>query len=183
MSKGIIITLVVLGVLVTTIGVVSMTAVGWNNKAIELESAFEAQLKANESTYDKVWKVISKKAKVSDKYAKDFKESFSSIMQGRYGDSQDRQQAMMNWIKEQNPTYDTSLLKGLSASIEGLHNEFDMVQKKMISIKQSHQNLRKKFPSSLIVGSRDELKLAMVTSTRTDKAFKDGKDDDVDVFK
>jgi hypothetical protein len=182
MSKNLIVGIVIVVSLALTGVIIGSVAVGWNNQAIELESSFEAQVKANESTYDKMWKVISKKANVANKYSEDFKSSFSSIMQGRYGESQNRQQAMFNWIKEQNPSFDASLLKGLSASIEGLHNEFDMAQKRMISIKQSHQNLRKKFPSSLIVGSRDELVLKMVTSTRTDKVFKSGKDDDVSVF-
>jgi len=89
---------------------------------------------------------------------------------------------MFNWIKEQNPQFDASLFAKVSNSIEGLHNEFDMAQKKMISIKKQHDDLRTRIPSNFIVGSRPELELVMVTSSRTDKAFQEGKDDDVSVF-
>lgn len=182
MSKGLIIGLVILGLFICTGAVAVMVGLGWHNQAVELEVGFEAQVKANESTYDKMWKVIKKKANVTDKYSQDFRKSYSEIMQGRYGDSQNRQQAMWNWIKEQNPQLDPSLFKELSNSIEALHNEFDLVQKKMISIKANHEKLRRRFPSSIIVGSRPELELKMVTSGKTDKAFQTGKDDDVSVF-
>lgn len=182
MSKAVIIILVILGLLVSVVAVSAMVGVGYFNDAVALENTFKAQVKANESTYDKMWKVISKKAQVTENYSSEFRKNFSSIMEGRYGKAENRQQAMFNWIKEQNPAFDSKMFATLSNSIEGLHNEFDMAQKKMISIKAQHENLRLKFPSNLIVGSRAELELAMVTSSRTDKAFSEGKDDNVDVF-
>ena len=72
--------------------------------------------------------------------------------------------------------------KDLGDSIEANRAEFARVQSRLIDIKREHDVLRKRFPSKLIVGSRPELEINIVTSTKTQKVFETKIDDDVDLF-
>ena len=156
--------------------------IGVRNDAVELETAFSAQVEANKSTHDKMWKILQQKAGISAQYADDFKANFAAIMSNRYGNPDSRSPSMMLWIQEKNPEFSIDLYKDLSRSVEALRTEFDMVQKKMIDIKRVHDNLRLKFPSSLAMFGKNELQLKLVTSGRTEKAFETGQDNDVDLF-
>lgn len=66
-------------------GSILFYGVGVRNQAVELETQFSAQVEANKSTYDKMWKIIQQKAGISQQYASDFKSNFAAIMEGRYG--------------------------------------------------------------------------------------------------
>lgn len=156
--------------------------IGVRNDAVELETAFSAQVYANKSTHDKMWKILQQKAGISAQYAEDFGKNFAAIMSNRYGNPDTRTNSMMLWIQEKNPEFSIDLYKDLSRSVEALRTEFDMVQKKMIDIKRVHDNLRLKFPSSLAMFGKNELQLKLVTSGRTEKAFETGQDNDVDLF-
>jgi hypothetical protein len=164
-------------------GSILFYGVGIRNQAVELETQFSAQIEANKSTYDKMWKIIQQKAGISQQYASDFKSNFAAIMEGRYGNPANRGQSLMLWIQEKNPEFSIELYKDLSRSVESLRIEFDISQKKMIDIKRVHDNLRLKFPSSLAMFGHNELQLKLVTSDRTERAFETGKDNDVDLFK
>jgi len=85
------------------------------------------------------------------------------------------------WIKEDNPDFSVELFKALTDQIASLRAEFATVQKRLIDIKREHDNLRQKFPSSLFVGSREALKVNIVTSTATEKAFAEHKEDDLNL--
>jgi len=167
-------------------GVFAVSVFGYvisiRNQATELETQFDAQIQANMSTHDKMWKIITGKAQVSQQYAKDFRDNFEAIMTGRYGNPDNRGSSLMLWITEKNPEFSVDLYKDLNRSIEALRTEFDMVQKKMIDIKRVHDNLRLKVPSSFAMFGKEELKLKMVTSTRTQEAFDSGIEDNMNLF-
>jgi hypothetical protein len=59
---------------------------------------------------------------------------------------------------------------------------FKFRQKELLDLKREHDNLIDLFPSSLFVGSRGKIDVIIVTSTRTEEAFKSGKDDDTKLF-
>lgn len=189
MSKGII-ALIVVGVLgISAVGValaVGVWAMGVHNQAIGYETQFAAQVDANKSTYDKVWRILADKAGITEKYAGDFKAIYSDLMMNRYGapDKRGSGGSLMLWVQEKNPDFDIALYKDLSQSVEALRTEFDMVQKKMIDIKRVHQNLRLQQPTALVLSvmGHKELELKMVTSTKTEKAFDSGKDDAPGLF-
>jgi len=173
--------LVIVGVLMAgLIGLVGMF-ITYSNQEVELSTQFSAQQKANTVIYDKVWKTLQQKAGVASQSADAFKNIYASIMDARY-DGKD--QVLMNWIQEQNPTFDMSLYKDLSLSIEANRAEFANVQQKLIDIKREHDNLRMKIPSSIFLSLKGvkELQMQIVTSTRTEKAFDTGRDDDVGLF-
>lgn len=162
------------------VGLVGMF-ITYSNQEVELSTQFSAQQKANTVIYDKVWKTLQQKAGVADQSADAFKNIYSSIMDARY---EGKNQILMNWVQEQNPTFDMSMYKDLSLSIEANRAEFANVQQKLIDIKREHDVLRLKIPSSIFLSLKGvkELQMQLVTSTRTEKAFDTGVDDDVSLF-
>jgi len=173
--------LAIVGVLVLGfVGLVGMF-ISYANQEVDLSTQFAAQQKANAVIYDKVWKTIQQKAGVANQAADKFKEIYSSIMNARY-DGKD--QVLMNWIQEQNPNFDMSLYKDLSMSIEANRAEFANVQQKLIDIQREHNRLRLRFPSSIFLSIKGvkELQMQLVTSTRTEKAFETGVDNEVNLF-
>lgn len=153
----------------------------YNNREVELRNLATAQNKANEAIFDKVWKVISQSAQVTDKYKDSFQKVYGTIMTERY--SGKRGGALMSWIHEQNPEFSAGLYASLMDTIRGLREEFAQVQVKLIDIKREHDNLRMTVPSKWFVGKREALVINVVTSSLTDEVFKTGKEDDVKVFK
>lgn len=174
--------LAIFGAAVLVVGlIVIFMFIGYNNSEVSLRNQAAAQQKNLEVVFDKTWKVISQQAQVADEAKEAFKEIYPELMEGRYGNA--RGGALMSFIQEHNPQFDISLYKQVSASIESLRAEFAREQKKLLDIKREHDDLRQKFPSSLVVGSRPEIEVVIVTSSRTEEAFTSGKEDDTSVFK
>lgn len=178
--------LISLGVVVGIFVIVAIWAAGTfisiGNQEIGLRNQFSAQIKANEVIFDKVWKVLQQKAGVTEKYANDFRKIYSEVMDKRYAGND---QLMFKWIQEANPNFSVDMYKDLSLSIESNRAEFARVQQKLIDIKREHDDLRLKFPSSLVCSFKGvkELELKLVTSSKTEEAFKTGKEDSVSLFK
>lgn len=142
-----------------------------------------------QQVYDKTWKIISQKAQISDKYAEDFKQTFIGANDARY---KNKENMMMMWITEHNPTLDASLYRELGQSVEAQRNEYLSIVKAQISIAQEHNT---KVTSSgafmpctilRIIGNPhqvcDTVAVRQVTSSRTQNSFQTGKDDDVKLF-
>lgn len=161
---------------------IAVWAVGISNTEIEIRNQCKAQQDNNENIYDAVWKIISQKAQLPDKYKNDFKDVYGTIMEGRYK-ADDGNNPAFKWIQEQNPQFSVDLYTSLGDTIEGQRTKFTMVQARLIDIKREHDNLRLRFPAKLVVGSRPELEITIVTSTKTKKVFTEGIDDDIDLFK
>jgi len=167
---------------VVVVGIMaSLWAVGVSNTEIELREQAVAQEEDNQNIYQKVWTVIKQKAQVTDKYASDFKDIYSNLMNERY-EGDEKSNPTFKWIQEQNPQFSVEMYKGLADSIEALRAEFTRVQSRLIDIKREHEVLRKRFPSSLVVGSRPELEITIVTSAKTKEIFNTGEENNVDVF-
>jgi hypothetical protein len=164
---------------ITILGAVGMYF-SISNQEIGLRNQAKAQQDANKVIYDKVWKTIQQKAQISDQYESAFKDIYLKIMDARYSDNKN---LLFKFVTEQNPTLSTELYKELGDAVEANRAEFARVQERLIDIKREHDNLRMKFPGSLIVGSRPEIVVILVTSDKTDKAFATGKDNDVELFK
>ena len=95
--------------------------VSYNNSEVALRNEVEANIQDLENVYDKMWKIISQKAQISQEYKSSFDEIYTHIMDSRYdkGDG-----TLMKWIQESNPNFDVSLYKDLSQSVEILRTEF-----------------------------------------------------------
>jgi hypothetical protein len=58
-----------------------------------------------------------------------------------------------------------------------------MRQKELIDYKREHDDLRMKFPSRIFLKNVQEIKIIIITSSKTKKTFESGEDNDVGVFK
>jgi len=183
MSKKTVAALVSMGVVALLILIVVLMGVGAVNTEIELKNQAIAQEKANQVVYDEVWKVLQQKAGILDKYAEDFKSVYGTIMEDRYQGEKNGPSPTFKWIQEHNPTFSWEMYKDLSVAIEAYRGKFSRVQQRLIDIKREHDILRQKIPSCWFVGGKPELKITIVTSTKTENTFKIGKEDNIDLFK
>lgn len=180
MSKWIVPSVMVALVLVIG-GIFAMMYFNTTNTEVDIRNQANAQQKSNEVTYDEVWKVLQQKAGVLDKYASDFKSIYANIMNERY-EGEAKGAPLFKFIQESNPSFSVDMYKDLSVAIEAQRAKFTRVQNKLIDLKREHDNLRKKFPSRIFVGKVPELDIKIVTSTKTEKTFQSGKEDDIKLF-
>lgn len=153
----------------------------YNNKEIALRNQVEAQRGKIEGVHDKMWKVISQKAQVSNEYKDAFTEIYPAIMEGRYSGNGDG--SLMKWVTEQNPNFDTSLYKDLSQSIELLRTEFQKSQERMLDLIREHTTLCNAFPGRWFISNKTPIEYTVVSSTKSKVVMETGLDDDVDIFK
>jgi hypothetical protein len=176
MNKILILILIIVGVLVVIGITMYYTA---SNSEIGLRNQITAQQTVCESFFDKMWKVINQKAQVADQYKEAFKDIYPTLIDGRYKNDNG---TFMKWITESNPNFDVSLYKDLSVAIEAERTGFFTEQKTLIDLKREHDNLRQKFPSSIFVGGRPEIKITVILSSNTDEVYKTGKEENIQLF-
>lgn len=178
-------TLAVFGILgalflgaVMLIGAVISTS----NQEIELRTAIEAKQKDNTSEFDNMWKVISQTAQVSESQKDALKEIFVGYADARSGN--DKGGSLANWIKEACPNVNLSTYNNLQNIIVSKRDAWTMRQKEILDMGREHTTLMRRFPSGFILGllGRKEIPIQIVTSSRTEKSFETGKDDDVNLF-
>lgn len=150
------------------------------NLEARLRNAFNAQQKANESSFDKMWKTIQQQTGIADHERESFKETYAQIMQDTRGVAGNGQLA--SFFQQAKIDVTPALFEKLMASVESQRAMFHEDQKHLLKIKQEHDNVRTQFPSSMFVGSAAPLEAQIVTSTRTTATFASGKDDDVNLY-
>lgn len=187
--KYVLIALAVLLVLggISVLGIGGITYVKYSNQEQTLRVNATNQETVNMTVKDKTWKTISQMAQVSQDYRETFEKVYPDIMNARYGGHEaGKPSPLLNFIKEANPTFDTKLYEKLMDAITVNQAEFQMVQTKLISIKEQHDLLRTTIPSKWFLSNffRDcpELKVTIVTSKNTKDMFKTGEDNDVKLF-
>ncbi len=171
---------IIAGILLFVGGMGLMEYISLSNQQIQLVQSIKAQQKANEADFDNTWKTISQVAGVTEEYKNTFAKVYPEIMAGRYGNQ--RGGALMSWVTESNPTFDTSLYSKLINVIEGQRATFTSSQKRLIDLKREHDALVSTFPGSLFLAGRTAPEIVVVTSEKTDKAFKTHQDNDVQLF-
>lgn len=154
--------------------------VSYENKNVELKNQVLAQQKSNEANFDKMYKVISQIAQVSEQYRETFKEVYPKLIEGRYGN--EKGGALMKWVTESNPTFDPRLYERLATAIESNREDFFVEQKKLIDINREHRNLLAKWPGSFFLNPSDTIHITIVTSQKTGEAFKTGEENDINLF-
>lgn len=162
--------------------VLGIATLGVLNTNADLRARAAAQQKANEASFDTVWKILQQKAGVVAQYKEDFKAIWPELIAGRYQSGG----SLMKWVQERNPNFDSSLYKDLMVSIESERKEFLRDQKTLIDIKREHDQLRTRPISGFLLslfGNSSEIEITVVTSGRTNEAFGTGEDNDVELFK
>ncbi len=170
MNKALAVGGVILGV-VLLIGLYWMSTV---RAEVQLRNQVEAQQDTNKASHDTMWKILTDKAGVTNEYKVAFEKIYPQLIGSRY---QDRHNLLMQFVKESNPTFDTSLFKDLMVSIEAERKMFLREQKKLRDLKRQHDTLLDQPPSSWFLAGRAHIDVTIVTSTATEEAFESGKDD------
>ena len=158
--------------------IVFLMNINTDNTEIDVRERYGAQKEVCAANFDKMWKIIKSVAQVSEQYKETFLTAYKPMMEGRYD-----QATMMKWVQEDNPDFDVSLYADLNIAIEANRNAFFREQQKLIDINRVHKNLLQKFPSSIFIdGGIEFLDHKIITSTKTEKVFATGKEDDIDLF-
>lgn len=169
----------ILGVL--TLGTIGVSMwVSYENQNVELTQAINAKVKDNQSHYTKMWEILTQQAGVSKEYANDFKEVYPALMTGRYGAGQGQ---MMNWIKEHNPDFDTSLYSKLMVSIEGQRESFNTTQQQLIDLSRQHNVLINRIPSRWFLGYVESIEVPVLVNKETQEGFQTGLEQEMELFK
>lgn len=156
------------------------TGINLYNQEVQLRNQIVAKQEENKSNFDNMWKKIKQSTNVSDKYKDGLKEVLAAYTDGRKKESS---QLLMDWTKEAIPTFDSSIYKQLNNIIVSSRDDFTLNQKELIDLNRQHDVLLDKFPNNIyyrIMGI-NKINITVVTSTKTDKAFEVGKDDDVEL--
>ncbi len=162
--------------------ILSSYVIGTLNTEQRLRNLIVAKQKDNTSEFDNMWKKISSVAQVTMEQKNALKEIFTSYAQARTGANKGG--SLANWIKEAIPNVDTSTFNNLQNIIVSSRDAWTMRQKEILDMNRVHDDIVTTIPSSFIcsIFGRGKIEVTIVTSTRTEEAFRTGKDDDTKVF-
>lgn len=166
------------GVFIAIVASLVIWWVGVSNSEIQLRAKISGQQEMTQAFYTKLWEVLQSKAGVASEYADKFKEIQTAIMEGRYSTGGQ----MMKWIQEANPQFDASLYKDVMNSIEGQREGFFVEQKKLRDMSVQHEIMLKTFPKSLVLGSREAIKVVILQNVASKAAYETGTDASPDLF-
>jgi hypothetical protein len=158
---------------------------GYRTDCIRAENKLDAQYSQDKNNYDNMRKKFMETAQVNQKYSDDMKEIWSNAMSGRYG--ADGSKALFQFVKEHNPTLDSSIYTKLMSIIEAGRNSFEADQKQLLDIKNMYKDLLGStrgllYNWALGFPRCDLSKYDIVTSSSTEEAFKTKQADEIDVF-
>jgi hypothetical protein len=160
---------------------VALPLMSYSNAEVDLRTSVQASQKDNQVVYDRVWKTIQQQAGVTSEYSEQFRAIYRDIMNGRNPEGQGK---LVKFVKEANPNFDSSLFTKLMTSIEGQRKDYERKAEELIDRSREHNKLLQTMPGSFYLSflGRKPIDIQLVTSTRTDDAFKSGKDDDTNLF-
>jgi len=150
--------------------------VGLYNKEARLRNQIVAKQK------DNTWKKISQAAQVTDAQKQALMDIIVGNSKARAGNGNSGQLA--TFVHEAVPNVDTSTFNQLMNIVTSTRDAWTMRQKELLDFKREHDNLMDVFPGSILFSllGKTKIDVTIVTSGRTEDAFKTGKDDDIDLF-
>ena len=142
--------LIVLIVLIVTIVGAIGVFLSYSNKAVDYEQNINKFDKASQNTLSNYTLKVQEMFQVSDEYNDTLKELIKNTFEGRYG--ADGSKATMQWIKENNIQYDSSMLKAVQDVIRSGRDEFKLSQDRKLEICTQYDILTHRPVSKFILG-------------------------------
>lgn len=137
MSKTLVVVLSVVGMLIVTALVLVGSYVSNANYGNEAEREIQATYDNNKQILGQYTLKVKEAASVPDMYRDDLQKVMVTALSARYGKSGST--AVMQWIKEQNIPYDSTLYVKIQQIIEAGRNEFQNNQTRLIDEKRVYQ--------------------------------------------
>lgn len=171
-----------LGVIALIGLVLAFGIVGMYNGQSTIKNTYEMKVKDNQSEFDNMWKKIQQVTQIPEAKKNAFKEIFVEYANAR---TQQGQNQMMTWIKESAPNVDLNTYDNAMNILVASRDSWTMRQKELVDIARVYNQNLVVFPKNLILGAFGfkSIDPNIITSTRTDEAFKTGKDDNTELFK
>lgn len=169
------------GVAVLVLGLaILFSYISYNNEEVGLRHQHEAVQIDLHNILDNTNKKIKQTASVTDAQMESIKDIIVGNAQARGGS----RGSLVTVLTESVPNLDrtTDTFRNLQNIIAGSRDSYAATQTRLIDIKRAHDNLLDRIPSGWFVGGRPHLENKIVTSTRVEKAFETGVDDDDSVF-
>jgi hypothetical protein len=163
--------------------VAAVWGIGVRNRANGLREGITAKEQANTTVFDNMWKKIGQSAQVTDAQKDALKDIFTSYAQARSGGGGASNGTFINAVHEAIPQVDVSVFRNLQNIIVGARDEWTANQIALIDMGREYNTLLTTFPSNVLLGALgfQRINVKVVTSSRTEEAFKTGKDDDIDL--
>lgn len=163
--------------------IIIIWSISISNNEVDLRNNFNQKITERTTVYDnKIFKTVAGKVQITLRADT----SFQNVVNAQMNGQKDAPGLFMKWITQSNPAATWAsvqeLYKDLSRTVEAVRSEFVEIEKTLQDIKFQHDNLRRKFPSSIVIGRRKELVYKPITSDRTDDVIRTGKDNNVKVF-
>lgn len=199
---------VVVGVVLAVfLGVVLLVggcgAMGWYNTGVSLQETTLAQYRDNQNSYDAMWKKIVETAQVPAQYKEDFKGLLVAENTAKFGP--EGSVAGMQWFQERQIQLAPELYVQVQRVIEAGRNDFKngqtMLLDKQNRLRTHYKQVGGKLYRGMGIDFLDDIEgdlkppkdmdgdgrytvldYSIVTSARTNNAFKTGEDQAVKVF-
>lgn len=139
MSKALIITLTVLAAVLLFLGVSCSDYIGFRQTCVTFENNISAQDKEMQNVDTEITNSLKTQGLAVNEYGKLVKDAIVAANSGRYG--ADGSKAMMQWIKEQNPTIDSTVFKKIMIAAEAGYGKFASAQRRKIDQAREYKNL------------------------------------------
>lgn len=177
MSKTLLALIGIVGTGFLLVVIFCVMGISFHNKEVTLRNIIVNKQTDNKSEMDAMWKIIDQNAQVTVEQKNALMDIFGSYAQDRTPKSGG---SLALWIKEAVPNVDQTTYHQLMNTITAQREGFKFRQKELLDLKREHDNLITTFPNVIFatVLGRNKIDVVIVTSTRTEDAFKSGKDDD-----
>ena len=150
------------------------------NTQASLKNQYEMKVQDDKNEFDNMWKQISQSYQIADANKGAFKEIFSAWAGGSTPQDGGK---MMLWLKQAVPDVSgvSDIYKQVMNVMTSKRDGFTMRQKELIAIAEQYNRNLAIQPRGFLLSlfGFKHIDPLIVTSTRSEKAFETGKDDDV----